>query len=36
MYTLHDFHVELPNSEDFLKAPFDEKSLDEQIKASEG
>jgi acetolactate decarboxylase len=36
MDTLHDFHVELPNSGDFLKAAFDDKSLDEQIKASEG
>ena len=34
--TLHDFHVELPNSGDFLKAKFDDKSLDQQIKASEG
>lgn len=36
MYSLHDLHVELPNSGDFLKAPFGDKSLDEQIKASEG
>ena len=34
--TLHDFHVELPNSGDFLKAKFDDKSFDRQIKASEG
>lgn len=34
--TLHDFHVELPNSGDFLNAKFDDKSLDQQIKASEG
>lgn len=34
--TLHDFHVELPDSGDFLKASFDDKSLDQQIKASEG
>lgn len=34
--TLHVFYVELPNSEDFLQAKFDDKSLDQQIKASEG
>jgi acetolactate decarboxylase len=34
--TLHDFHVELPDSGDFLKARFDDKSLDQKIKASEG
>jgi acetolactate decarboxylase len=34
--TLHDFHVELPNSGDFLKAKFDDKSFDQQIKTSEG
>lgn len=34
--TLYDFHVELPNTGDFLNAQFDAKSLDQQIKASEG
>jgi acetolactate decarboxylase len=33
---LHDFHVELPDSGDFLKARFDDKFLDQQIKTSEG
>jgi acetolactate decarboxylase len=34
--TLRGFHVELPKSGDFLKAKLDDKSLDQQIKASEG
>ena len=33
---LHDFHVELPSSGEFLKTNFDDQALSEKIKASEG
>jgi acetolactate decarboxylase len=34
--TLHDFHVELPSTGEFLKAKFEDRALSEKIKASEG
>jgi acetolactate decarboxylase len=33
---MHDFHVELPSSAEFLKANFDDQAVSEKIKASEG
>jgi acetolactate decarboxylase len=33
---MHDFHVELPSSAEFLKTNFDDQALSEKIKASEG
>jgi acetolactate decarboxylase len=34
--TLHGFHVELPNSGEFMKANLGDAELDDEIKASEG
>jgi acetolactate decarboxylase len=34
--TVHDFHVELPSSGEFLKTNFEDQVLSEKIKASEG
>jgi acetolactate decarboxylase len=34
--TVHDLRVELPTSADFLKTNFDDRALNEKIKAAEG
>ena len=34
--TVHDFHVELPSSAEFLKTNLDDQSLGRKIKESEG
>jgi acetolactate decarboxylase len=34
--TVHDLHVELPTSAEFLKTNFEDQALNEKIKASEG
>jgi acetolactate decarboxylase len=34
--TVHDFHVELPSSGEFLKTNFEDRALSEKIKESEG
>ena len=34
--TVHDFHVDLPTSAEFLKTNFEDQALNEKIKAAEG
>jgi alpha-acetolactate decarboxylase len=34
--TVHDLRVELPTSAEFLKTNFDDRALNEKIKAAEG
>lgn len=36
IYSLHNLHVELPTSADFLKTDFEDETLSEKIKESEG
>jgi alpha-acetolactate decarboxylase len=34
--TVHDLRVELPTSAEFLKTNFEDRALNEKIKAAEG
>jgi len=34
--TVHDLHLELPTSAEFLKTNFEDQALNEKIQASEG
>jgi acetolactate decarboxylase len=36
IYSVHNFHVELPSSAEFLRTDFDDQTLSEKIKESEG